>query len=361
MVSVRLEKLTKAYGDVLALDSVSLDVDKGELFFFLGPSGCGKTTLLRAIAGLCGLDEGEVYFGDRPITLVPPHKRNIGMVFQNYALWPHMTVSQNVAFGLDVRKIPRSDKGKRVREALEMVRMSQYAARRPAQLSGGQQQRVALARALVIRPDVILLDEPLSNLDAKLRLEMRVEITRIHAETGITTLYVTHDQKEALSMAQKLAIMRDGRVEQLGGPQEVYRNPATAFVAGFIGEANFFPGKIVARLSDGCLCIETSLGRIDGARSPGAEELSPGRQVTCMIRPESFRLDDSSLLKAEVKSVTYLGEVWECDVAVNGVSLKIKQLDPTGRAPSIGDSVPLALPPQAVMAFPAEVSVPQET
>ena len=361
MVSVRLESLTKAYGDVLALDSVSLNVEKGELFFFLGPSGCGKTTLLRSIAGLSALDAGEVYFDERSITLIPPHKRNVGMVFQNYALWPHMTVSQNVAFGLDVRKLPRTEKGNRVREALAMVRMSDYAARKPAQLSGGQQQRIALARALVIRPDVILLDEPLSNLDAKLRLEMRAEITRIHQETAITTLYVTHDQKEALSMAQKLTVMRDGRVEQIGIPQEIYRSPASAFVAGFVGEANFFPGKVVEGLPDGELRLETPLGKIDAARSPAGTRFVSGRQVNCMIRPESLRLQDSSGLKAKVKSVTYLGEVWECDVELNGLALKMKQLDPAARAPSVGDVISIGVPPHAVLAFPAEPIAPQET
>jgi len=360
-VSVRLEDLTKAYGDVLALDSVTLKVNEGELFFFLGPSGCGKTTLLRSIAGLCALDRGEIFFDDKPISAVPPHRRNIGMVFQNYALWPHMTVAQNVAFGLDVRKVPRPDKGKRVREALAMVRMSQYSGRRPAQLSGGQQQRVALARALVIRPDVILLDEPLSNLDAKLRLEMRAEITRIHAETGITTLYVTHDQKEALSMAGRLTVMRDGRSEQVGAPQDIYRNPANAFVAGFIGEANFFPGKVTRRLPDGTLSLDTRLGKIDGARSPAQAQLAPGQPVQCMIRPESLALAESSHLKATVKSLTYLGEVWECDVELDGLSLKMKQLDPTGRAPSVGGDLLLAFSPGVVFAFPPDPTASPET
>ncbi|HRU06852.1 MAG TPA: ABC transporter ATP-binding protein, partial [Candidatus Brocadiia bacterium] len=234
MVSVNLQSVTKRFDRVTAVNGVTLQVERGELFFLLGPSGCGKTTLLRIIAGFCDATQGQVLFDDRDVTSLPAHKRNTGMVFQNYALWPHMTVEENVAYGLDVRKTPAAERKRRVAEALDMVRMAEYASRRPTQLSGGQQQRVALARAIVIQPDVLLLDEPLSNLDAKLRNEMRDEIRRVHRQTGLTAIYVTHDQKEALSLAGRMAVLRDGRVEQSGPPREVYDRPANAFVAQFI-------------------------------------------------------------------------------------------------------------------------------
>ncbi|HOK78989.1 MAG TPA: ABC transporter ATP-binding protein, partial [Verrucomicrobiota bacterium] len=232
---ISLRGISKRFGNLKALECVSLDVADRELFFLLGPSGCGKTTLLRIVAGFTQPDAGEVWFGDRCLNGVPPHKRNTGMVFQNYALWPHMTVAENVAYGLEVRGFKRDERDRLVNEALQTVRLESVADRRPSELSGGQQQRVALARALVIRPDVLLLDEPLSNLDARLRLELREEIRRIHDQTHITTLYVTHDQKESLSMADRIAVMRSGMVEQVGAPRAVYSKPATRFVADFIG------------------------------------------------------------------------------------------------------------------------------
>ena len=239
MIELHLKNVSKLFGETRAVDSITLDVKKGELFFFLGPSGCGKTTCLRTIAGFYQPDEGELYFDDKLMNNIPPHKRNIGMVFQNYALWPHMTVYENVEYGLNVRKVPVDDKKKKIQEVLEIVQMDRYATRNPNQLSGGQQQRIALARALVIEPDILLLDEPLSNLDAKLRLEMRHEIKRIHSEAGITSVYVTHDQKEALSLADRAAVMRDGKIVQIGTPREIYNLPANKFVADFIGETNF--------------------------------------------------------------------------------------------------------------------------
>src|SRR5712691_3621321 len=243
---VSIQNLTKRFGATTALKGVSLEIDSQELFFLLGPSGCGKTTLLRLIAGFYQPDGGELFLGDKSMNGVPPHRRNTGMVFQNYALWPHLTVAENVAYGLDVRAVGAPEKQQRVAEALAIVRMEKYAERAPNQLSGGQQQRVALARALVIRPDVLLLDEPLSNLDAKLRLEMREEIRRIHARTQITTIYVTHDQKEALSLANRMAVLREGAIEQVGDPRTVYRAPANRFVADFIGETNWLKAEIIS-------------------------------------------------------------------------------------------------------------------
>src|SRR3954470_128683 len=235
MISIQVKQLTKQFGSIVALHGLDLTINPGELFFLLGPSGCGKTTLLRTIAGFYIPEEGKIFFGDQDVTRLEPHKRNTGMMFQSYALWPHMTVAENVAFGLEERRVARDEIKRRVGEALESVRMGQYAERRPNQLSGGQQQRVALARALVIRPRCLLLDEPLSNLDAKLRLEMRTEIRRVCKEFKLTTVYVTHDQKEALSISDRMAILDGGRVRQVGTPRDVYRRPTCALVANFIG------------------------------------------------------------------------------------------------------------------------------
>src|SRR6266496_1247529 len=242
---VSVQNLAKNFGDTAVLKDISLEVHDEELFFLLGPSGCGKTTLLRLIAGFYQPNEGGVFFGEKPMNGVPPHQRNTGMVFQNYALWPHMTVAENVVYGLDVRGVSAAEKKERVAEALAIVQMEKFAHRAPNQLSGGQQQRVALARALVIDPDVLLLDEPLSNLDARLRIEMREEIRRIHARTRITTIYVTHDQKEALSLADRMAVMREGVIEQVGDPRTVYRAPANRFVADFIGETNWLAAEVL--------------------------------------------------------------------------------------------------------------------
>ena len=281
MVGVTIENVTKRFGDVAAVEGVTLEIARGELFFLLGPSGCGKTTLLRMVAGFYTPDVGRIVFDDRDVTNVPPHKRNTGMVFQNYALWPHLTVEENVAYGLDVRDVSASERKDRVAKALETVRMQRYAGRSPNQLSGGQQQRVALARALVIEPDAVLLDEPLSNLDAKLRLEMREEIKRIHETIGITMIYVTHDQKEALSMADRLAVMKDGRVCQTGDPRAIYNHPRSAFVAGFIGETKHPAGdarQVRCGCGDG---VGSSEGRGRAGGSPGRPRalLHPPRGV----------------------------------------------------------------------------------
>jgi len=303
MVALKLTDIRKSFGAVKAVDGVSLDVGEGEFFFLLGPSGCGKTTLLRIVAGFCEPDAGEVRFGGRVVNRVPPHKRNTGMVFQNYALWPHMTVAQNVAYGLELRRLPRAEVRRRVGEALEMVRLAGLQDRKPNALSGGQQQRVALARALVIEPDMLLLDEPLSNLDAKLRIDMRKELRRIHAETGITTVYVTHDQKEALSLAQRIAVMRDGRVEQVDSPRALYLKPAGRFVAEFIGQANVIPGEARGG-DDGKTIVRTPYGAI---RACGEER----GDVICCIRPEALSLDAAEAanrLSGTVEDATYLGD-----------------------------------------------------
>lgn len=304
---VSIRNLTKKFGETLALKNISLQIESQELFFLLGPSGCGKTTLLRTIAGFYQPDGGELLFGDKSMAGVPPHQRNTGMVFQNYALWPHMTVAENITYGLDVRGISADEKKRRVAEALAIVQMEKYATRSPNQLSGGQQQRVALARALVIKPDVLLLDEPLSNLDAKLRLEMREEIRRIHAQTKITTIYVTHDQKEALSLAIRMAVLRDGVIEQIGDPRTVYRSPANRFVADFIGETNWVEGEVHSAESGG-LSVKTELGNITAASSYTARV---GEKVWLGFRPEAVQIgtNGTNSFSTSITHVSYLGEI----------------------------------------------------
>src|SRR5256714_892749 len=286
---VSIQNLTKKFGDTTALKSVSLEIDSQELFFLLGPSGCGKTTLLRLIAGFYQPDYGQLLFGGKPMNGVPAHRRNTGMVFQNYALWPHLTVAENVVYGLDVRSLAAAEKKARLAEALSIVQMEKYASHTPNQLSGGQQQRIALARALVIRPDLLLLDEPLSNLDARLRLEMREGIRRIHSPTKITTIYVTHDQKEALSLANRMAVMRDGVIEQLGDPRTVYRAPANRFVADFIGETNWLPAQVESVLTDTVL-LQTEVGPFTATTKTG---FKAGDKVWLGFRPEAVQIGSS--------------------------------------------------------------------
>jgi iron(III) transport system ATP-binding protein len=263
--------------------------------------------LLRLLAGFYQPDGGQLMFGDKPMNGVPPHHRNTGMVFQNYALWPHMTVAENVAYGLDVRSISVTEKKARVAEALAIVQMEKYAGRSPNQLSGGQQQRVALARALVIKPDALLLDEPLSNLDAKLRLEMREEIRRIHAQTKITTIYVTHDQKEALSLASRMAVLREGGIEQIGDPREVYRSPANRFVADFIGETNWLEAQVDA-VSGAEISVATEFGPF---RAAATGSLAVGQKVWLGFRPEAVEMGASPVnaLNTTIVHVSYLGEI----------------------------------------------------
>lgn len=308
-MQISVRNLTKRFGSTTVLREISLEIAPQELFFLLGPSGCGKTTLLRLIAGFYQPDGGELRFGDRLMNDVPPHERNTGMVFQSYALWPHMTVLQNVAYGLEIRGVPAKEKADRANEALRMVRMEAYAQRSPNQLSGGQQQRVALARALVIRPAVLLLDEPLSNLDARLRLEMRDEIRRIHDETKITTVYVTHDQQESLSLADRMAVLRDGVVEQLGTPRSVYRRPANRFVADFIGETNWFEG-VVESCDGTAVRVRTAVGTLVGDCSPAP---AAGSLVWAGFRPESVQLTDNpeNRLPCRISRVNYLGDIEE--------------------------------------------------
>jgi iron(III) transport system ATP-binding protein len=347
---VVIRDLTKQFGDTLALKKISLRIDSQELFFLLGPSGCGKTTLLRTIAGFYQPDGGELLFGDKSMAGVPPHERNTGMVFQNYALWPHMTVAQNVAYGLDVRAVTAAEKKQRVAEALEIVQMEKYAARTPNQLSGGQQQRIAVARALVIKPDVLLLDEPLSNLDARLRLEMREEIRRIHAQTRITTIYVTHDQKEALSLATRMAVLRDGVVEQIGDPRTVYRLPANRFVADFIGETNWVPGEVKS-ISPDTLTVQTGIGLITAATGFAAKA---GDSVWLGFRPEAVAIGANGVNSFEttIAHVSYLGEVEQYGLDAGlGRTLKAFEQNPE-MIRRVGAALTVHLRPQDCLVLP---------
>ena len=332
-VSVRIQDATKRFGDNVVVNHITLDIQPGELFFLLGPSGCGKTTLLRCIAGFYVPESGSIHIGEVDVTNLPPEARDTGMVFQSYALWPHLTVAENVAFGLELREVSKAETKQRVAEALAMVRMTDRADYRPNQLSGGQQQRVALARALVIRPKCLLLDEPLSNLDAKLRLEMRTEIRRICKQAGLTALYVTHDQKEALSIADRLAILDKGVIQQMGRPQDVYRNPRTRFVANFIGETNFVDAT-VRRVAGGQVQLDTAMGPVTSTAELAAP-VTAGQQVFLSLRPEVLHLGTPpeasmpNVFDGAVRQSIYLGEMAQHTVSVGPqTSLKVFDLNP---------------------------------
>ena len=308
--ALELRELTKRFGSTTAVDRADLTVAQGEFVTLLGPSGCGKTTTLNLIAGFISADGGEIRLAGEPVGDRPPFRRDLGLVFQDYALFPHMTVAENVGFGLKMRNVKGAEIERRVNDALAMVQLTGLGTRRPLQLSGGQRQRVALVRALVIRPAMLLLDEPLSNLDLKLREEMRVEISSLQRRLGIATVFVTHDQGEALTMSDRIAVMRSGRIEQIGTPNDIYERPATRFVASFIGAINILPARVESIEAGGLGRLATSAGPAT-ARLPSG--LASGASVTMTVRPERLRLaanaapEGSTVWPAAVESVTYLG------------------------------------------------------
>jgi len=356
MIPIRLEKLSKTYdtrrGTVRAVQGVSLTVQAGELFFLLGPSGCGKTTLLRMLAGFVAPTEGRAFFGDRDVTDVPPERRDAAMVFQNYALWPHMTVNGNVAFGPKVRGMARRQRRELVAELLKTVRIADKASAKPMELSGGQQQRVALARALAARPQCLLLDEPLSNLDAALRAAMRWEIRRIVKEAGTTAVYVTHDQAEALAIADRIAVMNEGRIAQIGTGRELYESPVSRFVAEFLGEANFLEGALVARTGEAAE-VETPLGRIQG-RAP--RELPEKGPVVCCVRPECVHLgagaEAENAFTGRLAEWTHLGESARFQVDVNGEVALSGAAMPARPSAAVGDELPVRIHARDVIVLP---------
>lgn len=319
MTSVRLEHIGRRFGATVALDDIHFEIPAGELFFLLGPSGCGKSTLLRLIAGLLEPTAGQIFFNDRDVTNLPTQNRNAVMCFQSYALWPHMTVAQNIRFGLDIRGSSAAQRENRLKEVLKLVQLESLSQRKPNALSGGQQQRVALARALAVQPACLLLDEPLSNLDAKLRLEMRSEIRRVCKSSGLTTVYVTHDQKEALSIADRIAVMKDGKVIQIGSPSELYAEPRNSFVADFLGQTNLIPG-----MADAQNRIQTPLGMIRTLKSTAGK-------IILSIRPEKIRLTSLNAppnpninrFPAKIIESSFLGDASEHIVQVGQGQLKL--------------------------------------
>ena len=344
---LRLDGVSRSFGGHEALSDLTLTIRRGEFIALLGPSGCGKSTALNCLAGLLPLTRGSIWLDERRLDTLPPERRGFGMVFQNYALFPHMSVRANVAFGLQMRRLPRAEVRRRTDEAVRLVRLREHAAKLPGQLSGGQQQRVAIARAVVLEPSVVLMDEPLSNLDAKLRLEMRTEIRRLHQSLGLTTVYVTHDQEEALSMADRLVLLRDGRAQQVGTPEELHTRPANWHVADFMGYRNLLriraeevaDARVVA-VGDGLRLAGTPVGTVH-----------PGDPVIAGARPEDVRIADGAGVPATVEVVEYHGR----EVAVEartaeGVRLYLR--DEAATRPAPGDKIHFTVDPSRLLIFP---------
>ena len=363
MAELVVENLVKRFGAVTAVDDVSFTVRDGEFLTLLGPSGCGKSTTLGAVAGLEHPDEGlirvgdQVFFDSRPGRVLAPENRNVGLVFQSYALWPHMTVAQNLAFPLRLRKVPKREQERRIEEILTLVEMVQQKDRYPHQLSGGQQQRVALARTLVYEPALLLLDEPLSNLDAKLRDRARTWLRQLQTRVGITTIYVTHDQIEALALSDRIAVMSEGKILQLAPPQQIYERPASPFVADFIGTSNFFRGELTA-LDHGIAVVRLPDGQSLRVETPRSER--PGRSVTVAVRPEKIDLlpaavatesagPDRNLLAATVRERSYLGARYEYLVELEAMTVRVESEQVLENGP-----VCVAIPVDGCVLFPQE-------
>lgn len=344
-VAIKISHAVKKYGNNTVIPDLSLDIREGEFFTLLGPSGCGKTTLLRMIAGFNSIEGGDFYFNEKRINDVEPNKRNIGMVFQNYAIFPHLTVRQNVGFGLKNRKCSKEEMESRTDEYLKLMQIEEYKDRLPERLSGGQQQRVALARALVIEPSVLLFDEPLSNLDAKLRVTMRTEIRKIQQKVGITAIYVTHDQSEAMSISDKIIIMSKGKVEQIGTPREIYYHPTSKFVADFIGEANFLEAQV--RSADGeKAMISVAGGEFEVNNFAHAKA---GETATLVLRPEGVSLSEKGLLEGTVTLSTFMGAYQYYQMMVGDIEIQITDYNPVNRRIyEVGEKAYLDFDPKGV-------------
>lgn len=356
--SVRIDGVGMRYRDVVVLHDVRLDLHPGEFFTLLGASGCGKTTLLRIIAGFLRQVQGHVLFDGRVIDEIPAHQRNTGMVFQSYAIFPHLSVRDNIAYGLRTRGLPRAEIDRKVDAMLEVTRLHGLGERKPKELSGGQQQRVVLARALVIEPDVLLMDEPLSNLDAEMRLHLRYEIRALQRQIGVTTIYVTHDQEEALSLSDRIAVMRLGRVEQVGTPHEIFNEPANRFVAGFVGESNFMPARRTGTAEAGRIRYAVEGGTLDvpeTRRRDGADEAA-----ALAFRPHAVQLcaAESASLRGQITDVVFTGNNIRYQVRtgpgseVSCLTLSNHEVPPW----RVGDAVGLRVPPAAITAFPQDTA-----
>ncbi len=357
MPGISIRNVVKRFGDLVAANDISLEIEKGEFFTLLGPSGCGKTTLLRCIAGFLDPEDGQIYFGERCVDGIPTHKRGVGMVFQNYAVFPHLSVEDNVKYGLKARKVPARAQKDRARQAIAMVQLKGLEQRLPNQLSGGQLQRVAIARALVIEPEVLLMDEPLSNLDAKLRVEMRGEIRMLQQKMGITTIYVTHDQEEALSISDRIAVMEYGVVRQVGKPWEIYVQPEDAFVAGFIGTTNMIDCELTAGAADRLVArsgqVSFGLAQPDG--------LVQGAKLQLAIRPEAITICDVAepipdghwSLEGEIIRFEYLGSLIKYEVGFSGdVTLLVISYDAApDKIKNVGQRVKLSYPIERAKIF----------
>ncbi|RJR41125.1 MAG: ABC transporter ATP-binding protein [Desulfobacteraceae bacterium] len=359
-MNVRLENLVKRFGSLEAVSHVSLDIQDGELFTLLGPSGCGKTTILRLIGGFHKPDQGEIFFGSRPVAHIPPYERSIGMVFQNYALWPHMKIDENVAYGLRIKKVAKSEIREKVNRALGLVNLKGLENRYPGQLSGGQQQRVALARALVLNPDLLLLDEPLSNLDAKIRLQVRAEIRKLQKDLGITTIYVTHDQEEALTLSDRIAVLNQGKLQQTGTPLVLYERPEHPFVADFIGINNLISGVVEGwEKGESRIRVKTPFGTIVSLSNG---RLKPSEKCIVCVRPETAAIVDSmsgeedfNCIPGTVGFASYIGNTVRYDVEIGRETIfKVDVQNPWDHKPvPSGQKVWVIFPVKTSLGIPA--------
>ncbi len=358
-MQIDFENVSKHYGSFQAISNFSLHIKSASLHFLLGPSGCGKTTLIRLLAGLEDASSGRLLFGGQDATAIPPAARGVGMVFQNYALWPHMSCQENIEYGLNLRKISREEKNQKVSEVLKLTHLEECRRKYPGQLSGGQQQRVALARALAIEPKILLLDEPLSNLDAKLRSEMREYLLEIHAKTQITTIYVTHDQREALSMGTEVSVLNRGQLLQTGTPKELYHEPTSLFLAKFIGETNLIDGFIDKTASDGMI-VKTTLGNINTPRNETLAKI--GQPVTLSIRPEAIAVslkeknsDELNILPAQITNTVFFGDMEQLTAKIGKEGqLKVHRCYTGASEMPLGAAITCFLPKAQIRVFAQE-------